>query len=196
MISGSSSLVRDFGFLMQAFLLLIPFECFFFVGGDHHFYFPALRTSRALLTGGVCRSPPPGIKCLPHLQTFVFIAQRVHPAFPLLVDCHQIMLTHALALSATRKGHITEYLFFFFWTHRDSNPRPHALAVWGKPLDHGGDRLLIIPNSWVMTHDSWLLICGGACYGLCMGVCSAACGVAQWIPDCSFLVYDSYCSFL
>ena len=48
--------------------------------------------------------PPPRSK---HAYiAFIFIAQRVHSAFPLLVDFHRISLTHALALSGMRKRHI------------------------------------------------------------------------------------------
>ena len=63
----------------------------------HHFYFPALWTSRGhRCPTGVFLSPP---QCR---HPFVFIAERVQ--HPLLVDFHRNLLTHALALSAMRKG--------------------------------------------------------------------------------------------
>ena len=82
---------------LPVYLFLVHFQgeghVFFFFFS--HFYFPA--SGQAVVTG-VVPSPP---RFLPS----IFIAHRV-PAIPLLVHCSSsVLLTHALALSAsTNKG--------------------------------------------------------------------------------------------
>ena len=85
--------------LIAADCWLIIYSSSFFVFFLAHFYFPASgHTSR----GHRCRPslPPPGY-CL-----HFFLAHRVQ--HPLIVDFYRVLLTHALALSASQLVHITK----------------------------------------------------------------------------------------
>ena len=73
--------------------------CLFFFFG-HHFYFPA-QLGGSLSLSDLLDKPWSQVSSLPPGTCLQFLS-RIGLAFPLLVDFHRMLLTHALALSANQ----------------------------------------------------------------------------------------------
>ena len=99
-----------------------------------HFYFPSpLDEPRSQVPS----LPPPSR----YRHILHFIAQRVHSAFPLLVDFHRLVLTRAFRDMRKRHVNVPSMFSRIDW---DSSPGLHTVTIAvfrGQPLDRRGDRL-------------------------------------------------------
>ena len=95
-------------------------------------------------------APPP-----PRVRAFIFIAHRVHSAFPLLVDFHGISVTHALAILVNpyfMRNKILSYHSYYDIRETRTHQTHHSRHADLLPSHRGR------PTYEPMTEHHWLVL--------------------------------------